>query len=89
MTALMIEDFCSSATLDTVAMAAVNGGLNAVVNNSQQANQSIVSGYGPIFAVNHPVSAASTVLTETNPVTQVDLHQFNLINAFGNSLFTA
>lgn len=89
MSQLKIDDLTQNTTLDEQAMAGVRGGLNAVINNSQQANQTIAGTYGPITAFNSPVSAPSTVLTENNPYTSVDLTNINLLNSFGNGIFTA
>jgi len=86
MSNLIIEDLTSSSELDQAAMAAVTGGLNAVINNSQQANQVVTGGLGPVFAINNPVSQPSTVLTESNPITSVNLTTINLTNAAQNAI---
>ncbi|EIJ37052.1 hypothetical protein [Thiothrix nivea] len=84
MSTLILKDLAENVELDAAAMASVRGGLNAVINNSQQANQNVVGGFGPITAFNSPVSAPSTVLTEANPVTRVDLNTFNLVGSAQN-----
>ncbi len=86
MTTLHIQDLDRSATLDNRTMASVRGGLNAVIDNSQSANQVVVGGNGPVFAINSPVSAPSTVLTESNPFTSIDLTNINLIGSYQNAL---
>lgn len=86
MTALIIEDLTASTDLDNNAMAAVRGGLNAVINNSQIANQIVTGGNGSVFAMNNPVSTPSTVLTESNPMTMVDITNINFLNAYQNAL---
>jgi len=84
---IKINDLTADKTLDLAAMANVRGGLNAVINNSQQANQVVTGGLGPVFAINNPVSQPSTVLTENNPFTSVNLNNINLMNALQNSIF--
>ncbi len=86
MTSLHIQDLDSSTTLDSSDMAAVRGGLNAVINNSQQANQVVTGGNGAVFAMNNPVSAPSTILTEANPITAVSSTTINFANAYQNAL---
>ncbi len=86
MTTLIIKDLTANTELDHSAMAAVRGGLNAVINNSQIANQVVTGGNGPVFAINNPVSAPSTVLTESNPITMVDITNINFLNAYQNAL---
>ena len=88
MTNLTIKDLTESATLDQHTLSSVRGGLNAVINNSQQANQNVVGGFGPITAFNSPVSAPSTVLTENNPIIRVDLSSFSLIGSHQNTIFS-
>lgn len=87
MASIKINDLTADETLDLAAMAKVRGGLNAVINNSQQANQAVTGGLGPVFAINNPISQPSTVLTESNPFTSVDLTNINLMNAFQNAIF--
>jgi len=84
MTKLIIEDLNTAADLDVSSMSAVRGGLNAVINNSQTANQVVTGGVGPVFAMNNPISAPSNVLTESNPFTSVNLNTVNLANAAQN-----
>jgi len=84
MTYLIINDLDTAAELDTSTMATVRGGLNAVIDNSQQANQVVTGGAGPVFAMNNPVSAPSNMLTETNPVTTVNLNTIKMTNAAQN-----
>lgn len=86
MSKLVLEDLMENRDMDAAAMASVRGGLNAVINNSQQANQTIAGGYGPITAFNSPVSAPSTVLTEANPVTHVNLNTTNLVGSHQNAI---
>ena len=86
MSHLIIEDLSTSTELDQAAMAAVRGGLNAVINNSQAANQVVTGGAGPVFAMNSPISAPSNVLTESNPVTMLNLNTVNLTNAAQNAI---
>ena len=88
MTNLTIKDLTQSATLDQHTLSSVRGGLNAVINNSQQANQNVAGSFGPIMAINNPVSAPSTVLTESNPVTIVDLTSISLISSHQNAIFS-
>ncbi|EIJ37049.1 hypothetical protein [Thiothrix nivea] len=88
MTNLTIKDLTESATLDQHTLSSVRGGLNAVLNNSQQANQNVAGSFGPIMAINSPVSAPSTVLTESNPVTIVDLTSISLISSHQNAIFS-
>ena len=85
---ITINDLNSDSTLDHAAMANIRGGLNAVIDNSQQANQVVTGGLGPVFAINNPISAPSTVLTENNPFTAVNLTNINLMNALQNSIFS-
>jgi len=84
MTKLIIEYLNTAADLDASSMSAVRGGLNAVINNSQAANQVVTGGAGPVFAMNNPISAPSNVLTENNPVTMLNLNTVNLANAAQN-----
>ena len=86
MTQLTITDLNRNDALDHNAMSALKGGLTANINNSQSANQVVTGGAGPVFAVNSPVSAPSTVLTESNPVTLVNMTTANLMNAWQNAL---
>ncbi|HHJ19255.1 MAG TPA: hypothetical protein ENJ84_05445 [Gammaproteobacteria bacterium] len=88
MTSLMIKDLTTHTDLDLdhSAMASVRGGLTAVINNSQIANQVVTGGNGPVFAINSPVSAPSTVLTESNPFTMVNTDTINLLNSFQNAI---
>ncbi len=86
MTDMMIKDLEAAKALDAAEMSEVRGGLSAVVDNSQQANQHIVGGYGPIHAINAPVSAPSTVLTESNPYTVVNLNSTTLVGSHQNVL---
>lgn len=86
MSHLIIEDLEHHQELDAAALAGVRGGLNAMINNSQQANQVVTGGFGPVFAFNNPVSAPSTILTEANPITIVDLKTINLINSAQNGI---
>ena len=86
MTHLIIEDLGQNTDLDTSALANIRGGLTAAINNSQQANQVVTGGNGPVSAFNNPMSAASTILTESNPVTIVDLTTINLMNSAQNGL---
>lgn len=86
MSNLIIEDLVESTELDQHAMAAVRGGLTANINNSQMANQFVTGGDGPVFAINSPIFAPSSVLTENNPVTVVDMNFLNLMNAAQNGI---
>lgn len=86
MSNLNLNDLPTTETLDAEAMEAVQGGLNAVVYNSQQANQIVTGGLGPIQAVNAPVSAPVTNLVENNPETSVDMDVLNLIGSHQNLL---
>ena len=87
MTKLIIKDLDTATKLDASAMSSVRGGLNAVINNSQAANQVVTGGAGPVFAMNNPISAPSNVLTESNPFTSVNMNNINLMNALQNSVF--
>ena len=86
MTQLTITDLNRNDALDHNAMSELKGGLTANINNSQLANQVVTGGAGPVFATNSPVSAPSTVLTESNPVTLVNMTTANLMNAWQNAL---
>lgn len=86
MTTLSIKDLASHTDLDQSAMASVRGGLTAVINNSQVANQVVTGGNGSVFAINSPVSAPSTILTESNPFTSVNSNTINLLNSFQNMI---
>ena len=86
MSNLIIDDMKTSTELDSSSMSAVHGGLNAVIDNRQQANQVVTGGAGPVFAINNLISAPSNVLTEANPVTLVDLNTVNLAAAAQNTV---
>ena len=87
MTKLIINDLDTATKLDASTMSSVRGGLNAVIDNSQAANQVVTGGVGPVFAMNNPISAPSNVLTESNPFTSVNMSNINLMNALQNSVF--
>lgn len=86
MSTLKLSDLQTGQEMDAEAMQAVQGGLNAVVNNPQASNQTLPGGLGPMFALNLPVSAPTTVLTEVNPVVNVDLDLANLVGSHQNQL---
>ena len=83
---MKMKDLTSVETMKSEEMHEVRGGLNAIIDNSQQANQTVVGGFGPITAVNSPVSAPSTVLTESNPYTAVNLNTTSLVGSHQNFL---
>ena len=86
MTQLIIKDLDTSTALDRTAMSAIRGGLNATINNAQSANQVVTGGAGAVFAFNNPISAPSNVLTESNPITNLNLNTINLTNAAQNAI---
>jgi len=88
MTKLIINDLNTAAELDASTMSTVRGGLNAVIDNSQSANQVVAGGTGPTFAMNNPISAPSNVLTEANPVLALDVSTVNMLNALQNGVFS-
>ncbi len=89
MSTLKIAELATAITLDAKDMTAVRGVLNAVIDNSQLANQAIAGGYGPIFAVNSPISAPMTRRMESNPYTSVNLSQVGLVSSTQNSILPA
>ncbi|HHJ19254.1 MAG TPA: hypothetical protein ENJ84_05440 [Gammaproteobacteria bacterium] len=87
MSALQITDLAVDKTLDEQAMAHVRGGLTANIANPQAGNQSLamMGGFG-VFALNMPISAPTTILTEVNPVININLDLANLIGSAQNGL---
>ena len=87
MSALQITDLAVDKTLDEQAMAHVRGGLTANIVNPQAGNQSLamMGGFG-VFALNMPISAPTTILTEVNPVININLDLANLIGSAQNGL---
>ena len=90
MSALQITDLAVDKTLDEQAMAHVRGGLTANIANPQAGNQSLamMGGFGGfgVFALNMPISAPTTILTEVNPVININLDLANLIGSAQNGL---
>ena len=83
MSHLTIHDLDADATLDKQAMRRLRGGLTANIANPQMGNQNFAPGFG-LFALNLPISIPVTVLTEVNPVVNLNLDLNNLLGAAGN-----
>lgn len=99
MTQLIIEDLTISQDLDRLALSRVRGGLNAAVGNAQYGNQGMggygapgggygggFGGYG-LVALNMPINAPTTILTEVNPDIDINLGLSNLLGSSQNQLF--
>jgi len=86
---ILIKDLNDSKELDRTAMADVRGGLDiGSINMVAEQSQNIISGAnsGNITALNMPVFAPLTVITEVSPTTTINFDMANLGNVINSQV---